>query len=234
MIKKTLAAHKLGENGFKPTVSGSYFAAHDHHNETLKVVEDGHLPLVTSIQRDPFEWVGGERSMMGGDSIRLEHATVQQKEMSVALEREKNMIAEVAAETAHDILDRFAREENGIFELQKRMELPPSARNKDFLTRQNTATEGYIVWLQDSEEEGEWCEAKPMPIIPQDFDVELDRGETRKIKRTAAKDIDMAAANLLAKVSLSLIHARILSSSSSVNSISSLSIFTWSMIESLS
>jgi len=43
-----------------------------------------------------------------------------------------------------------------------------------------------------------------MPIIPQDFDVELDRGETRKSKRTAAKDIDMAAANLLAKVSLSL------------------------------
>jgi|688.fasta_scaffold1744934_1 hypothetical protein len=40
MIKKTLAAHKLGENGFKPTPAGSYFAAHDHHNETLKVVED--------------------------------------------------------------------------------------------------------------------------------------------------------------------------------------------------
>ena len=102
---------------------------------TLKVVEDGHLPLVTSIQRDPFEWVLGERNMTGGDSIRLEHATIKQKEMSVALEREKDMIAEVAAETAHDILDRFAREENGIFELQKRMELPPSARNKDFLTR---------------------------------------------------------------------------------------------------
>jgi len=40
MIKKTLAAHKLGENGFKPTSAGSYFAAHDHHNETLKVLED--------------------------------------------------------------------------------------------------------------------------------------------------------------------------------------------------
>lgn len=40
MIKKTLSAHKLGENGFKPTASGSYFAAHDHHNETLKVIED--------------------------------------------------------------------------------------------------------------------------------------------------------------------------------------------------
>jgi hypothetical protein len=40
MIKKTLAAHKLGENGFKPSTAGSYFAAHDHHNETLKVIED--------------------------------------------------------------------------------------------------------------------------------------------------------------------------------------------------
>ena len=154
---------------------------------TLKVVEDGHLPLVTLIQRDPFEWVLGERNMMGGNSIRLEHATIQQKEMSVALEREKGMIAEVAAETAHDIIDRFAREENGIFALQKRMELPPSARNKDFLTRQNTATEGYIVWLQDSEEEGEWRDAMPMPIIPHDYDIGADRGETKKQQTHCSK-----------------------------------------------
>lgn len=40
MIKKTLSSHKLGENGFKPTQTGSYFSAHDHHNETLKVIED--------------------------------------------------------------------------------------------------------------------------------------------------------------------------------------------------
>ena len=107
---------------------------------TLKVVEDGHLPLVTSIQRDPFEWVGGERTMMGGNSIKLEQATVQQKEMSLALERERDLIAEVGAETAHDIFDRLAREENGIFALQKRMELPPSVRNKDYLTRHSTSS----------------------------------------------------------------------------------------------
>jgi len=40
IIKKTLSAHKLGESNFKPNVAGSYFAAHDHHNETLKVIED--------------------------------------------------------------------------------------------------------------------------------------------------------------------------------------------------
>ena len=40
LIKKSLAAHKLGENGFKPSSAGSYFAAHDHHNESLKVLED--------------------------------------------------------------------------------------------------------------------------------------------------------------------------------------------------
>ena len=78
--------------------------------------------------------------MMGGSSIRLEHASIQQKEMSVALERERAMIIEVAAETVSDMLEHFAREENGIFELQKRMELPPSARNKDFLTRQVNTT----------------------------------------------------------------------------------------------
>jgi len=39
-MKKALSSHKLGENGFKPTTAGSYFAAHDHHNETLKVLED--------------------------------------------------------------------------------------------------------------------------------------------------------------------------------------------------
>ena len=83
--------------------------------------------------------------MMGGDSIRLEHATIKQKEMSVALEMKKDMIAAVAAETAHDILDRFAREENGIFALQKRMELPPSARNKDFLTRHSACSPYYSI-----------------------------------------------------------------------------------------
>ena len=39
-IKKTLASHKLGENGFKPNASGSWFNAHENHNETFKLIED--------------------------------------------------------------------------------------------------------------------------------------------------------------------------------------------------
>jgi len=39
-VKKGVAAHKLGENGFKPNASGAYFNAHDNHNETFKLLED--------------------------------------------------------------------------------------------------------------------------------------------------------------------------------------------------
>ncbi len=39
-IKKALNSHKLGENGFKPNVTGAYFNAHDNHNETFKLLED--------------------------------------------------------------------------------------------------------------------------------------------------------------------------------------------------
>lgn len=39
-IKKTLQSHKLGENGFKPNASGSYYNAHENHNETFKLIED--------------------------------------------------------------------------------------------------------------------------------------------------------------------------------------------------
>jgi enolase len=39
-IKKGLAAHKLGENGFKPGVTGVYFNAHENHNESFKLLED--------------------------------------------------------------------------------------------------------------------------------------------------------------------------------------------------
>lgn len=41
LIKKFVSAHpKLGENGFKPSVIGSYFNAHDQHNETFKILEE--------------------------------------------------------------------------------------------------------------------------------------------------------------------------------------------------
>jgi len=39
-IKKGVQSHKLGENGFKPNASGSYFNAHENHNETFKLIED--------------------------------------------------------------------------------------------------------------------------------------------------------------------------------------------------
>lgn len=39
-IKKSILATKVGENGFKPTASGSWFNAHDNHNETFKIIEE--------------------------------------------------------------------------------------------------------------------------------------------------------------------------------------------------
>jgi hypothetical protein len=40
LIKKSITSHRLGENGFKPTPAGSWFNAHDNHNETFKLLED--------------------------------------------------------------------------------------------------------------------------------------------------------------------------------------------------
>lgn len=41
LIKKLTSAHpKLGENGFKPNVTGAYFNAHEGHNETFKILEE--------------------------------------------------------------------------------------------------------------------------------------------------------------------------------------------------
>lgn len=39
-IKKGVSSHKLGETGFKLTPGGSYFNAHDNHNETFKLIEE--------------------------------------------------------------------------------------------------------------------------------------------------------------------------------------------------
>jgi enolase len=39
-IKKGIQAHKLGENGFKPGVTGAYYNAYENHNETFKVLEE--------------------------------------------------------------------------------------------------------------------------------------------------------------------------------------------------
>ena len=35
-----MQAHKLGENGFKPGVDGSYFNAFENVNESFKFIED--------------------------------------------------------------------------------------------------------------------------------------------------------------------------------------------------
>lgn len=39
-VKKGVAAHKLGEAGFKVTAQGTYWNAHENHNETFKLIED--------------------------------------------------------------------------------------------------------------------------------------------------------------------------------------------------
>jgi len=39
-IKKAISSHKLGEAGFKPNVSGSYFNALENVNESFKIIED--------------------------------------------------------------------------------------------------------------------------------------------------------------------------------------------------
>ena len=39
-IKKGVASHKLGEAGFKVTPQGTYWNAHENHNETFKLIED--------------------------------------------------------------------------------------------------------------------------------------------------------------------------------------------------
>jgi len=39
-IKKGIAGHKLGENGFKANSTGAYFNAFDSVNDSFKLLED--------------------------------------------------------------------------------------------------------------------------------------------------------------------------------------------------
>ena len=39
-VKKGVAAHKLGEVGVTVTAQGTYWNAHENHNETFKLIED--------------------------------------------------------------------------------------------------------------------------------------------------------------------------------------------------
>ncbi len=116
----------------------------------LGFIEDGHLPEVAIIIRDPFEWCMGKDTLHPASSTPVGQLSKEQLDRSALIARNEDLFIEMAAETAEDMLTRFAREENGIFGLQKRLALPNQERNKDFLTRQNTTTQGYIVWLQDS------------------------------------------------------------------------------------
>ena len=192
----------------------------------LSYIEDGELPVVSKIVRDPYEWIGGMGNLLQGDSsrhidatkLRLETASSEQVKTKLLLEQSKAMFEKLADDTGGDMLLRFQREEEGFFELHKRMQLHSSARNKDELTRDNTASAGYIVWLQDTEE-GEWRSVVPKPIMPQDVMVveqvvggggslvDVEPVETQKSddaqsrrSRSAAHDIDTAARNMLAWV----------------------------------
>lgn len=55
-IKKALQSHKLGENGFKPTSSGSYFNAHENHNETFKLIEDAINQSGANVSNHVCKW----------------------------------------------------------------------------------------------------------------------------------------------------------------------------------
>jgi len=130
----------------------------------------------------------------------LADASDSQLDLMGSLKRNEDMFAEIAEETAKDMLERFAREENGIFELEKRLKLPVSARNKAFLTRQNTSTHGFIVWLHDTETSS-WQDMDPQAIVPED--IEVDDPNSRKRAR-AVKEINDTARNMLAKVVASI------------------------------
>ena len=186
------------------TMQYKLFSPHDTwlpKPPNLTIVEDGHLPLVNEIERNRFEWVIG-REYMIKENPQLATASTELKERSLVMDQSVGVFDDLSDETASDMLTRFAREENGIFCLQKRMQLPPKARNKDALTRRNTADHGYIVWLQDSEEFGNWCAMDPLPIIPDDIVVEGSKQSKRQ--RTAAHDIDTAARNMLRAVRVAL------------------------------
>jgi enolase len=49
-IRKQVAAHKLGENGFKPGPDGSYFNALENNNETFKFIEDAIAAVQVNVR----------------------------------------------------------------------------------------------------------------------------------------------------------------------------------------
>jgi len=53
-IKKAITSHKLGENGFKSNVTGSYFAALESVNDTFKMLEDAINSSQVNVSRRSF------------------------------------------------------------------------------------------------------------------------------------------------------------------------------------
>jgi len=57
-IKKGVQAHKLGENGFKPGVTGAYFNAHENFNETFKLLEDAIAQIGVNTAERKYVTIG--------------------------------------------------------------------------------------------------------------------------------------------------------------------------------
>ena len=51
-LRKQVAAHKLGENGFKPSIDGAYYNAFENVNETFKFIEDA----IAAVQVNVFNY----------------------------------------------------------------------------------------------------------------------------------------------------------------------------------
>lgn len=49
-LRKQVQAHKLGENGFKPGVDGSYFNAFENVNESFKFIEDAIAAVQVNVR----------------------------------------------------------------------------------------------------------------------------------------------------------------------------------------
>lgn len=163
-------------------------------------IENGSMLLVNRIVMQPFGFVGGKKNYMESkideapesNDVPLTEATADDLQLASDVMRSLDNVVAMEEEIANDMVRRLGFEADGIFGLQKRMQLPPSQRNKDHLTRQNNGSRGYIVWLQDVvDEDGQrsWRDMIPMPIIPNHEDSST-RSSAGEINSCAKKVID--------------------------------------------
>lgn len=175
-------------------------------------IEDGSMMLVDRIVMQPYGFVGGKKHYMESkvddalesNDVPLTEANPEELQLAVDVTRSLDNIVDMEEQIANDMVRRLAFEADGIFEVQKRMQLPPSQRNKDHLTRSNNGTRGYIVWLQAYVgEDGHrtWRDALPAPIIPN-----IEDNSTRR----AVSEINSCAKNIVQNVSYVFLRFKII------------------------